>query len=190
MRLTPEIRFIHDDSIQRGEEVCCHQTPQSICCASILVLAPLAQDSADSKEISVPISVSVSVNEHAQDTIWDGMQVMAILDRIKQQDAGKIEPPAIALSGMVGANPASEGFMEQNASASRRQIQRAAAEADEEDGEVKEVWPHGSPEPNLPIMWETGPLTLTSAGNLSKYPSVHQLQRLRGVETAWVHKIG
>ena len=137
-----------------------------------------------------PYLYSVSVNEHAQDTIWDGMQVMAILDRIKQQDAGKIEPPAIALSGMVGANPASEGFMEQNASASRRQIQRAAAEADEEDGEVKEVWPHGSPEPNLPIMWETGPLTLTSAGNLSKYPSVHQLQRLRGVETAWVHKIG
>ena len=87
------------------------------------------------------------------------MQVMAILDRIKQQDAGKIEPPAIALSGIVGANPASEGFMEQNASASRRQVQRAAAEADDEDGEVEEVWPHISPNPNLPDMWDTGPPT-------------------------------
>ena len=113
-----------------------------------------------SSRTSKEISISVSVNTHAQGTIWDGMQVMAILDRIKQQDAGKIEPPAIALSGMVGAKPASEGFMEQNASASRRQVQRAAAEADDEDGEVEEVWPHISPTPNLPDMWETGPLSL------------------------------
>ena len=123
---------------------------------------------------------------------------MAILDRIKQQDAGKIEPPAIALSGMVGANPASEGFMEQNASASRRQIQRAAAEADGEDGEVEEVGPHTSPKPNLLDMWENRAPDLMwvasyfslADGGSSKCPSVHQLQRLRGVETAWVHKIG
>ncbi|CAL5227613.1 g10616 [Coccomyxa viridis] len=79
MRSTPEIRFIHDDSIQRGEEV------------------------------------------------------MAILDRIKRQDAGEIEPPAIALAGEVGANPASEDFLEQSARASRQ----SAAGTDDAAAEVE-----------------------------------------------------
>lgn len=59
-------------------------------------------------------------------------QVMAILERIKRQDAGEIEPPAIAFSGKMGANPASEDFVEQSAAASRQQ---AAGGADgDEDG--------------------------------------------------------
>ncbi len=59
---------------------------------------------------------------------------MAILDRIKRQDAGEIEPPAIALAGEVGANPASEDFLEQSARASRQSaagIADAAAEIDD-----------------------------------------------------------
>ena len=52
---------------------------------------------------------------------------MAILDRIRRQDAGEVEPPAIALTGQLGANPASEDFLEQSARASR---QSAASTAD------------------------------------------------------------
>ena len=58
------------------------------------------------------------------------IQVMAILERIKRQDAGEIEPPAIAIGGKMGANPASEDFVEQSAAASRQQ----AAEAVGGDG--------------------------------------------------------
>ena len=61
------------------------------------------------------------------------MQVMAILDRIKRQDAGEIEPPAIALAGEVGANPASEDFLEQSARASRQ----SAAGTDDAAAEVE-----------------------------------------------------
>ena len=66
---------------------------------------------------------------------------MALLDRIKKQDAGEMEPPPIALSGQVGANPASEDFLEQSAAASRKKAQKAAAaEAEEEDNtEFEEV---------------------------------------------------
>ena len=53
------------------------------------------------------------------------IQVMAILERIKRQDAGEIEPPAIAISGKMGANPASEDFVEQSAAASRQQAKEA-----------------------------------------------------------------
>ena len=52
-------------------------------------------------------------------------QVMAILERIKRQDAGEIEPPAIAIGGKMGANPASEDFVEQSAAASRQQAAEA-----------------------------------------------------------------
>ena len=54
-------------------------------------------------------------------------QVMAILERIKRQDAGEIEPPAIAIGGKMGANPASEDFVEQSAAASRQQAEEAVA---------------------------------------------------------------
>ena len=53
------------------------------------------------------------------------VQVMAILERIKRQDAGEIEPPAIAIGGKMGANPASEDFVEQSAAASRQQAAEA-----------------------------------------------------------------
>ncbi|KAK9906842.1 hypothetical protein WJX75_008950 [Coccomyxa subellipsoidea] len=56
LRLCPEIRFIRDDSMQRGEEV------------------------------------------------------LALLERIRRQDAGEIEPPAIAIGGFRGAS--SEGNMD------------------------------------------------------------------------------
>ncbi len=35
-------------------------------------------------------------------------QVLALLERIRQQDAGEIEPPVIALSGQVGRRGAAE----------------------------------------------------------------------------------
>ena len=60
---------------------------------------------------------------------------MAILDRIKRQDAGEVEPPAIALSGRMGANPASEDFLEQSARASRQNAASAADAAAEGDAE-------------------------------------------------------
>ncbi len=53
------------------------------------------------------------------------IQVMAILERIKRQDAGEIEPPAIAIGGKMGAKPASEDFVEQSAAASRQQAAEA-----------------------------------------------------------------
>ena len=53
------------------------------------------------------------------------MQVMAILERIKRQDAGEIEPPAIAFNGKMGADPASEDFVVQSAAASRQQAEGA-----------------------------------------------------------------
>ena len=67
--------------------------------------------------------------------------MLAILDRIRRQDTGEIEPPAIALSGKMGANPASEDFLEQSAAASRQQagVAVAAAADDEEEAESDEV---------------------------------------------------
>ncbi len=121
---------------------------------------------------------------------------MAILDRIKQQDAGNIEPPAIALSGMVGANPASEGFIEQNASASRQKAESTAAGADDESDTTPEVWPHLLSNPSLSDMWETGLLTSCEShlaplwqlvlSILSVSTSANSSKQLRGVKTAWM----
>ena len=66
---------------------------------------------------SVCAALSPMTSPHAQ--------VMAILERIKRQDAGEIEPPAIAIGGKMGANPASEDFVEQSAAASRQQAAEA-----------------------------------------------------------------
>ena len=70
------------------------------------------------------------------------VQVMAILDRIKRQDAGEIEPPEIALTGNVGTNPASEDFLEQSARASRQNAAStadAAAESDEAGANLEDI---------------------------------------------------
>ena len=67
---------------------------------------------------------------------------MAILDRIKRQDAGEVEPPAIALTGQLGANPASQDFLEQSARASRQSATSttaAAAEGDTSEADLEEL---------------------------------------------------
>lgn len=146
MRSTPEIRFIHDDSIQRGEEVhflsgksafitaCVGKAPLSLCCSAD---CPGSKPCLRCRTVSSLNLTSVKLTL--------AMQVMAILDRIKRQDAGEIEPPAIALTGNVGANPASEDFLEQSARASRQNAASTADAAAEDDeggadlGDVEEV---------------------------------------------------
>ena len=87
-------------------------------------------DIADTEELS-----SICAALHSKMT--SHVQVMAILERIKRQDAGEIEPPAIAFSGKMGANPASEDFVEQSAAASRQQAE-GALDGDE-DGNATDL---------------------------------------------------